>query len=109
VDNEQILANAIRSLTLANVLTWHAVAQLLDSKRVCSKAEFAETAATIARILQYGLDGTEADKTLIGAEMLTTLHDQLKGIKPRPPEPAWTPRVVQGKQSLTPPEGGGTG
>lgn len=87
--NQERIATAIKSIGLANALTWFAVAQLLDEKGVCTREQFAETAMKVADVMG-GLGPT------VGAEMLTIVHDYLKGINPPPAAPAWTPSIVPG-------------
>ncbi len=94
--NQEALANAIKSVAFANALTWHAVAQMLEAKGVCSREQFADVAAKISSVL-----ATSGEGSALGSQMLIMVHDQLKGINPPASAPAWTPSVVPGGRDTT--------
>lgn len=90
--NAELVAAAIRSMTMANGITWAAVGQLLDKNGVATRGEFADLLVKIAKVVEAHPETSAADGFNAGATMLRDVHDFLRGINP----PRWTPKVHEG-------------
>lgn len=87
--NAELIAAAVRSVALANALSWASVAMLLEEKGVLPRDKFADLAMGVARFLNHN---APADDTGVGADMLREVHDILRRQNP----PKWTPTVIGG-------------
>lgn len=86
--NQQALAAAIRSVALANSLSWASVAMLLQQGGVMPADKFAEITTQLAGLIETQAPAENA----VGAAMLRQVHDILRQQNP----PRWTPTVVDG-------------